>query len=592
MLDDETIAQIAAGEVVERPTSVLKELIENSLDAGSTHLDIELAEGGFKSIRVTDNGWGMSESDLSLSVQRHATSKIRTARDLWQVMTFGFRGEALPSIAAVSRMEIVSRPPNSVDGRRLRLEGGQLLSLEPCGAPPGTSVIVRDIFYNTPARRKFQKTVTAETAMAADMVSRLALANPQVSFRLKLGDRLALQTSGNNKLLEVIAGVYGADLAKSMLPLEAEGISGYITPLSLTRNNRQRQTFIVNRRYIHSRLLTLAIDEAYRGKIPSHRFPAAVLRLEIAPELLDVNVHPSKLEIRFRDEQQIKASVSRVLEQALLEKRDITAHTTGRWSVWPTREDREPLPIKGRLFSDQPQSAVTAETDKDALKGATGISRETPSSYSAFKSGEIQGTDPTDCNPGNSLNDLLLLGQLDQTYLVAEAGGDLYLIDQHAAHERILFERIMDSLRKHPGVSQPLLFPEVVDMAPDERERFLQHILLFRNLGFIVEDFGGQTLLLRGAPAIIRSGARETFLDLVGVLGDLPGPAPHERSTEYLAKRLSCRQAIKAGQKLEREEMETLILDLEKTVNPMSCPHGRPTMIGFKQTDIQRRFYR
>ena len=594
-MDGDTVAQIAAGEVIERPTSVLKELIENSLDAGSTQLDLDLLEGGFKMIRVRDNGWGMSEEDLLMAVERHATSKIRSAGDLWQIRTFGFRGEALPSIAAISRLEIVSREDDSTSATRFSQEAGQPLRLEPVGAPPGTTVTVRDIFYNTPARRKFQKSPAAENTAAVDLVTRLALANPQVAFRLRLGDRLALQTSGNNNLLEVIAGVYGADLARQMLPIKGDGVTGFISSPGLTRNNRQRQTFIVNRRYIHSRLLGAAVDDAYRGKIPGHRFPMVVLHLEIDPALLDVNVHPSKLEVRFREEAETRSTVQRALVRTLGEHRGIADLAPQRWSVWPTMEDlKDSIPAADI-------GAAGQNTTGPAVGEAVTFSwpekiYEKPPGYLLPEPEEVSPPPPAPSAEiavsVSSLHDLLLLGQLDQTYLVAEGGGDMYLIDQHAAHERVLYEQIMDSIQDHPNWSQPLLFPEVVEMSPDEKESLVQSILVFRELGFIVEDFGSGSLLLRSVPMVIGSEAKETFLDLIGILGKTTPTTDGVRLLERLAMKLACRQAIKAGQRLDRGEMEALLVSLEKTRQPMSCPHGRPSVIRFKKTDIYRRFFR
>ena len=568
--------------MIERPTSVLKELVENSLDAGSSQVDIELREGGFKYIRVTDNGWGMSPQDLTLAVQRHATSKIASAQDLWQIRTFGFRGEALPSIAAVSRLEISSRTFASDTAWRLKLEGGKDLKLEPTGTPPGTTVTVRELFFNTPARRKFQKSPAAEFAHSLDLVSRLALANPQVAFRLRSGGRLFLHTSGNNSLLEAIASVYGVSLAREMLKLEGPGISGFISPLGITRNNRQRQTYVVNRRYVNSQLLADALDEAYRGKIPPQRFPVAVLHLEVEPSKVDVNVHPAKLEVRFREAEFIRNLVFQSVNQVLQEKRSVAAQTPQRWPLQLDQREHTAT-SSSRLFNGD----GSRRTDSESMVYRADLKvQETAASYPVPK--EARAAEP----PLNSFQDLLLLGQLSRTYLVAEGNGDLYLIDQHAAHERILFEQIMESLRERPGSSQSLLLPEVVDLAPDERERFLQSILLFRDLGFVVEDFGGKSLLLRGVPAVLKSAVRETFLDLVDALNETASKTPTEKIAEILSERLACRQAIKAGQVLERGEMEALLLGLEKTSNPLSCPHGRPTVICLQHSDIQRRFYR
>jgi DNA mismatch repair protein MutL len=711
LLDEATINQIAAGEVVERPASALKELIENSLDAGSTRLDIELEESGLRLIRVTDNGCGMNPEEVRWSIERHATSKIASAQDLLRIVSFGFRGEALSSIAAVSRLELVSRPTDQLEGIRLVTEGGEVQRIEPVGTPIGTRTTIRDIFYNLPVRKKFLKSPATELRYAVDLVSRLVLGNPQVAFRLRVPDRILIQSSGNSRLLEAIAAVYGSEIAQQMLvvgdgengqnaPATALGapslssqtkscqqrsesskvrVWGYVSGPGLTRSNRHQQCFLVNRRYIQSRLLQEAVNEAYRGVIPPQRFPLVVLHLEVDPELIDVNIHPAKLQVRFQEEEAVFQAVVQGLRQALRPASVIPRFDFGKNSFGINSGDKK---VEEQYLSNPRQvsmvESLTCSTH-DATNNAAGvinserssIKKNNPATDSSDKNITIDSTNNPDTGqyseqqpgevaiaevnpdiyqaenllaageavqhpkeqqtkllpvPGemndsighnsknykpekhkyekldsvgsagdqiinNTLADLLPKAQVAGTYIVAEGPDGLYILDQHALHERILYEKILFDLEEDRHFSQTVLYPETVELTPEERERLTQHIILLRNLGFVVEHFGGNTFLLRGIPAYIKGSGKEVFLDLLDYLVDRPR-LDERRLYEEIAARLACHQAIKAEERLNQAEMETLVLHMASLSSPYACPHGRPTILKLSWTELGRRFHR
>ena len=641
LLDEATINQIAAGEVVDRPASALKELIENALDAESTRVEIELEEGGLQLLRVVDNGYGMNPEELRWAVERHATSKISSAQDLLRVLSFGFRGEALSSIAAVSRLEIVSRSTDRPDGTRLTIDGGESMGEESAGAPVGTRVTVRDLFFNLPARRKFLKSSANELRAAVDLVSRLVLGNPQVAFKLRIPGRILIQSSGNNSLLEAVAAVYGRETASQMLPVDRKEmfgtergrIWGYISRPSLSRNNRHQQSFLVNHRYIQSRLLQQAVGEAYRGLLPLGRFPVVILHLEIGPEMVDVNVHPAKMEVRFQDEKMISEVVIQAVRQALLTEATIpqinasrTARSEGTLRVQgndvlpyapavslrkeePVNVQDQKLPYAPNtsLLGSQPErfllNPVQETTRELELLPPTNTNidqfeEELPRSLSSETENtvsELVSVNRTDSRSDNHTNrmlpELVPKAQIAGTYILAEGQAGLYILDQHAVHERILYEKILNSLENGHNYSQTVLFPETIELTPEERERFTQHIIIFRNLGFVIEHFGGNTFLLRGIPTFISGNGKEAFLDLLDYLQD-KNRVEEQRLHQGLVAHLACRQAIKAADSLNQAEMESLILQMDKLENPYSCPHGRPTIIHLSQAELERRFHR
>lgn len=679
LLDEVTINQIAAGEVIERPASALKELIENSLDAGSTRIDIEIEEGGLSLLRVIDNGWGMTPEEIRLSVERYATSKISSVKDLFQVMSFGFRGEALASIAAVSRLEIISRPMEQQTGTRLVVEGGEVRALESVGAPLGTRITVRDLFYNVPARRKFLKSPSTELRCSIDTVSRLVLGNPEVGFSLRVPGRNIIQSNGNN-LLEAIAAVYGIEVAQNLLPvgggektvaekfieeknrtsnekinLQANSgrnkaqikVEGYVSGPGFTRNNRHHQTFLVNRRYVRSKLFQQVVDEAYHSLLPAKRFPVVVLHLAIAPDMIDINVHPAKMEIRFREEDLVFENMLRALHKTLRTASVIPKFGPYNRSSKPPFFKKE-MPDESffkstgiktnkhkaasqsqKAFTFQPvrnitkiskhpdQKEVTLDrmdkSGEDVLKisekrscsylapNTSGDSSQHNTSLSVDReqAGYTFNTDSEMASVHSVSTDdekkvfpeLCPKAQIAGTYILAESEDGLYILDQHAVHERILYEKIMKSLKSGNNYSQNVLFPETIELSPEEKEVFTQGVLIFRNLGFILEHLEHNRFLLRGIPVFINGSGKEEFLDLIDYLRNRPY-VDDKLLYEGISARLACRQAIKAADLLNQDEMENLIMQMKELNNPYTCPHGRPTIIFFSKDKLKSLFQR
>lgn len=619
ILDEMTVNQIAAGEVVERPASVVKELVENSIDAGSTVIQIELEEAGLKQIRVTDNGSGMSAEDAQLALARHATSKIRAAADLLQVGTLGFRGEALPSIAAVSRLELTTRTPEMATAVRLVVEGGTICRIDEEGGAVGTQVIVSDLFYNTPARRKFLKSASTELGYIIDLVERLMLGHPAIAFQVKHQGRVILQSRGNNNLLEVISGIYGRETARAMMPVQLRQenltIEGFVSQPSLTRSSRRWQTIFVNGRCINSRLISEAISEAYQTRLPVGRYPLVVLRLNIPPNQVDVNVHPTKMEVRFQHESQIQQLVVEGVSQAL------QAHQTAAdfWANYstethlPTEEAKlTSLNTKNRdvrtapvveLFSHSRQQLITDEIiparEDGQITGITSAFRIKDSSpwqvaeptVTSINVPEADAREPKPDAP-TRFCELIPLGQLKATYIIAIDSTGLYIIDQHAAHERVRYEQLQTVAQGAPSSSQGLLFPVTLELAGEDREVLLRHIIRLRDLGFIVEHFGGNTFLLREIPVFLEGDARSYFLDLLELLREAQWKVERQRLWDEALKLAACKSAIKAGDLMTRPEMERLLEELDRVNQPYTCPHGRPTVFRLSLGELEKRFLR
>jgi DNA mismatch repair protein MutL len=566
ILPPEIASQIAAGEVVERPASVVKELLENSLDAGAREVAITVKGAGRQSIEVADDGFGIPADELSLAVSRHATSKLHNAEDLFRISSLGFRGEALASIGSVSRLTITSRSNESQTGGRIRAEGGQVEKVQPIGAPQGTVVRVEELFFNVPARLKFLKTDITERRHIDDLVTRYALAYPMVRFRLLQEGREALRTSGNGNRREVLAALYGVDIARQMLEVLADyeeiKVTGFISPISLTRSNRREITFFVNGRWIQDAALTSALMQAYHTMLMVGRYPLAALFLDIPPEMVDVNVHPAKAEVRFRHKDQVFSGVQRAVRRALLAYTpvpELSEHLD--WA-----QQRETHSRLG-TFNWGPSSAGEREVSGEA---ATTFQSSTP----------LQGV-PL----------LRLVGQVASTYLVAEGPDGLYLVDQHAAHERVLFERFM-AQRDGTNPSQTLLEPVPVEFSPAGARLLAEQLPTLRHLGFEVEEFGSNTFLVRAIPALLAgSDPREALHVLVEEFEEDETPLGNEIEAKVIA-RVCKRAAVRAGHNLSTEEQKALLRDLEACQSPRTCPHGRPTMIHLSVDLLERQFGR
>jgi DNA mismatch repair protein MutL len=590
ILDEFTKNQIAAGEVVERPFSVVKELLENSLDAGAGRVMLELDEGGLAAISVADNGSGMSEEDLLLALERHATSKIKCASDLSRIVTLGFRGEAIPSIAAVSRMEITTRTSDVLNGNRVEAVEGRIIKKSAVGCPPGTTVVVRDLFFNTPVRKKTMKSSSIEGALCGEMISHMALARPDVSFELKSKNRRSFYSPGSGNLMDAVIAVYGINQAREMIPVNSRGeslaLKGYIGKPSLSRSNRNHINVIINGRYVHCPAIAAAVEEAYRTLLPHGRRPVAILSLTIAPELLDVNIHPSKLEIRLLKEKEAVMHVSRALRETLLIKAVIPSHLidTGRKNT--TRDLRQ------NLFAAAPASLRTEETIPFNMAHDPGIRDQPNDSAPSSRETEYTGEEAAAyLSAEKNMPELSVVGQIGLTYILAEGAEGLYIMDQHAAHERILYE---DNLAYEANLpSQCLLLPVTLELDYREAAFLTQRIFWFNRAGFIIEYFGGNTFLLRGAPPGFAPGQeKEFFADILEYFQEKGAGASFDEFSKTLAAAMACRGAVKAGEKLPQSSMDALCRRLAGTENPFTCPHGRPTVIHLSFADLEKKFKR
>ena len=568
ILPPEVSVLIAAGEVVERPASVVKELIENSLDAGASQVSIEVRQGGLGLIRVTDNGKGVPSDMLALAFHRYATSKVTLARDLTRITTLGFRGEALPSIAAVAEVEMLSRPADAVAGAYLRLVDGTPVEQGTRGAPVGTTVTVLHLFAKQPARRKFMRPPPAENQQIASLVSQYALAYPEVRFSLRLDARQALLTSGSGELTDAVASVYGAEVAAAMLPmrwpLDGERttmkVSGLAGPPHISRANRGYVSLFVNRRWVLNRRLIFAVEEAYSGLLPAGRHPIAIVDLRLPCEEVDVNVHPTKAEVRFRQENDAFAAVQRAVRQALLEQAPVPSvlSTTGAAVTQPAApEEMTPPPLW--------QRAVEAEGQPQTAAGTVAPP------------------------PKVSLPMLRVVGQIGNTYIVAEGPEGVYLIDQHAAHERVLFEEICAARQRRAVDAQGLLEPAIVEVSPQQKEVILAYYEALSEHGFQLEPFGERTYLVRAIPAVLaEKDLSRAFAELLDTLSEEAAVDQQDR----VAFSLACHAAVRAGQSLALEEMRELIRRLEQAEVPHTCPHGRPTMIHMSTALLEKEFRR
>jgi DNA mismatch repair protein MutL len=567
-LPDEVSSAIAAGEVIERPASVVKELVENSLDAGAGSIEIQIEGGGSASVMVADDGSGIPADEVVLATSRFTTSKLSSVDDLYRLHTLGFRGEALASIGAVSRLELITRERPQASGVRLTLEGDLVGKLVPVAAPEGTVVRVRDLFFNVPARRKFLKSANTERRRILRLVSRYALAYPQVRFRLLSEGRETFATAGNGDRVEILAAVYGAESARSMIPVAGSGetpyrVSGYIAPPNLTRSTRGEISLFINGRWVQDPSLTAAVIQAYHALIMVGRFPLAALFIEVPPAELDVNVHPAKAEVRFANGDRLFSVVQRVLRATLL----------GQWpgpqlEVGPAWSQRGAAPAPGGLGLDwslaHPELRAERAPSLDSMQETSA------------------GVVPL----------LRAVGQVGASYLVAEGPDGIYLIDQHAAHERVLFERLMTQVKSGQLESQALLEGITVELPAHQIPLLRENAEVLRSLGFEIEDFGPQAFRLRAVPAVLHRMSPERALwAVVDDLDEDETPLAAELEAR-VAARVCKAAAVKAGQVLSLAEQEQLLRDLERCQTPRTCPHGRPTMIHLSVAALERQFGR
>ena len=589
LLSPEVASQIAAGEVIERPASVVKELLENALDAGAHTITISIEEAGKKLIELADDGSGIPSDELDLAVSRHATSKLVRSDDLFSISTLGFRGEALASIGSVSRMTVTSRVKKEKEGARLKVEGGKSGKLSKVGTTVGTTIRVEDLFYNVPARLKFLKTDVTERRAIDSLVTRYALAYPEKRFKLSDGKNIILQTSGDGDRRAILAALYGVDVAKQMLEIMAEEegyrITGFISPTSLTRSNRKEITFFINGRWVQEIALSSALLQAYHTLLMVGRYPLTALFLEIHPEEVDVNVHPAKAEVRFRNQDKIFSFVQRSARKALLAYSPVPNVAPSLWGTTrtvPSTEARSSVGLDWAIGHDEPVGNGQRTVDSDQL--SVGNAQNTEGGTQSAVSGQ-QST-------FERIPLLRLIGQIGATYLVAEGPDGLYLVDQHAAHERVLFEKLMaqHDLKKIP--SQALLTPVVVTLPPQSSNLLLSQLSILQHFGFDVEEFGPNTFQVRAMPVLFTGSDPSAALRaLVEDFEEDEAPLQNEIEAK-LAARVCKRMAVKAGQGLSGEEQRALLTDLESCDSPRTCPHGRPTMIHLSVDMLERQFGR
>ncbi len=639
VLDENTINQIAAGEVIERPASVVKELLENSIDAGATAITCEVADGGISLIRITDNGCGIPKEDVPLAFLRHSTSKIRSADDLPFVSSLGFRGEALASIASVAKVEMLTRTRDSLTGCRYRIEGGKEISLEDVGAPEGTTIIVRDLFYNTPARRKFLKTPQTEAAHIADLVEKIALSHPEVSIRYIQNGQNRLFTSGNNNLKDIIYTIYGREITSSLIPVEgsydAVSVEGYIGKPVIARSSRSFENYFINGRYVKSAVIGKAIEEAFKPFMMQHKFPFTMLVLRVEPELMDVNVHPAKMELRFRDNDFIFSVIRDCIASALKEDelipsvhldekeekqeervikkltREAASHVPEPFET--RREDAPPeytaveekKHTKGDAASHRPDKtpapSYTSHAPEKAGKKSTGYTREESVSYGT---GKDKHTGPDDHMPQQmdlfqdnlldkkSRQQHRLIGQLFDTYWLVEFENALYIIDQHAAHEKILYERTLSAFKNKEITSQLIDPPMVITLDSRQQALLSDNISYFTDLGFVIEPFGGRDVAVRAVPDNLYAlAAKDLFTAMMDELSEDIFTGSPEMIREKVAS-MSCKAAVKGRTKISAAEADELIDELMGLENPYACPHGRPIIVSVSRRELEKMFKR
>ncbi|MDO4438189.1 MAG: DNA mismatch repair endonuclease MutL [Eubacteriales bacterium] len=630
VLSKETIDKIAAGEVVERPESVVKELLDNAIDSGATAINVEIRDGGIALIRVTDNGCGIRHEEISTAFLRHATSKLNSAEDLYRINTMGFRGEALASICGVAQVEMITKRKEELLGSRYRIEGGIEKEIEEIGAPDGTTIIVRNLFYNVPVRKSFLKTKVTETAYVSNVCEKIALSHPDISLRLVSDGRLLLHTIGNGNIKDVIYTVYGRDIIRECIELDSEyaggiKVQGYIGKPIIARAKRDFEVFYVNGRHINSDIIRKAVEDAYEPFMMQHRFPFALIMLNISPETVDVNVHPKKSEVRFSDSKLIYDAVKAVIKDALLgdiviaepklEELKKTAHNEAKEfqlkeakytevkdsAVKPhIKEKTEPDILKAEPFEikkqeknkqekfGKPYSFSESNPESDVLK--ENESKVYAKNLENEKKEQLSLKLPFFSN--EHVPYFKLIGQVFDTYWIIEYEDSLYLIDQHAAHEKVNYEKLLNSVKNGSITSQQIYPPVVLSLSLREEELFEKYFSAFEKLGYEIEKTSDRDYFIRAVPAMLPElKDSELIKELIDGLDEERGMQTSDSLLDKLAS-MSCKQAIKGNRRVDRIEMEALIKELLKLENPYNCPHGRPTIIKWTKKELDKMFKR
>ena len=674
VLDQQTIDKIAAGEVVERPASVVKELVENAIDAGATQITVEIKEGGIGYIRITDNGSGMEKDDIPVAFLRHSTSKIRSADDLLGVSSLGFRGEALSSISAVAMVELITKTKENELGSRCCIEGGVQKSLEEIGAPDGTTFIIRNLFYNTPARKKFLKSEMSEASAIHELMTHLAMSHPEVGFKVLIGGQMRIQTSGNGNLKDVIYHLYGRDVAMRLIEVDREEgplhVRGFLGKPEISRGNRNYENYFVNGRYVKSKIIAKGIEDGYKTFMMQHRYPFVCLDIHMDGKMLDVNVHPTKMELRFSNQNLVYDLLERMAKDALSgrelipevtldePKKQVVMPEKAPQQMPPVQTVREPestyqvqkpaavptasvertipsyqkpeqkVPLEKMWTTPEPQKETVKPQDKnleyfmEQMRKRVEERYKAPEAPAPTEQGEAtetaQSTVPEqsatvpetpveeklpqkpaqlDLFDGKLLSKEaavhhVIIGQLFDTYWLVQFGEKLYIIDQHAAHEKVLYERLMKDLRNRTFQSQMLSPPIILNLSMQEEELFLKYRSCFTEMGFEIEEFGEKAYAVRAVPANLPGVARrEILMELLDSLSDITGSGNSESLMDKVAS-MSCKAAVKGNHQMSAMEAKALIDELLSLENPYNCPHGRPTIISMSKYELEKKFKR
>ena len=627
LLDQKTIDNIAAGEVIERPASVVKELVENAVDAKANAVTVEIKDGGMTLIRVTDNGIGIPIDQVKTAFLRHATSKIRSVEDLLSVSSLGFRGEALSSISAVAQVELVTKTAESFSGVSYKIYGGEEEAFDDIGAPDGTTFLVKNLFYNTPARRKFLKSATTEAGYVEQMMVHIALSHPEISFKFIHNNKNKIYTSGNGKVKDIIYHIYGRDVAGALIPLEAQNedvkVTGFVAKPYVSRGNRNYESYFINGRYIKSSIIYKAIEEGYRTFTMKHRYPFVCLDFKIDQELLDVNVHPTKMEIRFRNGREIYELVVDAVRAALLQKdlvQDVLRETPKKKELPKTKEVKKPEPFEVNRRKEEVQKVdqqgqgvqqqiekpshpvkktpTASESSKNTKKPTyAGLNYNTQKKeFPQYKTDELSSNQMTlREDPVFSVQarpDRKILGQLFKTYWLIEYEDQLFIMDQHAAHEKVNYERLMKNFKEKEINSKRLEPPMDVTVSMTEAEALTRYKDAFAGLGFTIESFGGNEYCIREVPANLYGiGERDLFMELLDAVSQENGTLDTEVIASKIAT-MACKMSIKGNQRVSLMEVEHLLDELMKLENPYQCPHGRPTIIKMSKYEIDKKFKR
>ena len=637
LLDQKTIDNIAAGEVIERPASVVKELVENAVDANANAITVEIKDGGMTLIRVTDNGIGIPKDQVKTAFLRHATSKIRSVEDLLSVSSLGFRGEALSSISAVAQVELVTKTAESFSGVSYKIYGGEEEAFDDIGAPDGTTFLVKNLFYNTPARRKFLKSAITEAGYVEQMMVHIALSHPKISFKFIHNNKNKIYTTGNGKVKDIIYHIYGRDVAGALIPVQAQSedvkVTGFVAKPYVSRGNRNYESYFINGRYIKSSIIYKAIEEGYRTFTMKHRYPFVCLDFKINQELLDVNVHPTKMEIRFRNGREIYELVVDTVREALLQKdlvQDVLRETPKKKKEQPkTKEVKKPEPFEVNRRKEETQKMDQTMKDfakmrqsqtnqqghrakpegmkQDRLKSESSQTAKKPTyaglnyntqkkEFPQYKTDELSSNQMTlREDPVFSVQarpDRKILGQLFKTYWLIEYEDQLFIMDQHAAHEKVNYERLMKNFKEKEIYSQRLEPPMVVTVSMMEAEALERYRDAFAGLGFTIESFGGNEYCIREVPANLYGiGERDLFMELLDAVSQENGTMDTEVIASKIAT-MACKMSIKGNQRVSLMEVEHLLDELMKLENPYQCPHGRPTIIKMSKYEIDKKFKR